>query len=340
MINGQFFDSIGIREKGELSNSFAWSGKTPLRIKINAFAPQTYEGVAEFTLGNAFEDPSFQREVLSFDLLRHLGVSAPRTGWAAVYLDGRYLGLYVVVEPIEKPFLLHHFGEDGGALYEGNGFCFEPGDLKHNKVVAKNKEAKKGWGNLQSLIRLLQQGSNRDLADSLGMWVNVQELVSCLAVDMFLANADGMAWGQCHNYYLYQTADGQLHWIPWDYNQSFGYGQDSAVWRMPNVFNVGNPLIAAICRLPQYREMYRDACDEIADYLGNRDFKQMSRRHMRLIRPYVRTDTVSFFGLEGLRGSLRRPMHGGMGLEIPGIWPFVADQIRSWHAYRPSFRIE
>ena len=44
-----------------------------------------------------------------------------RETFAKIFVNGEYVGLYLIVEPIDKRFLLSWFGEDTGYLYEGHG---------------------------------------------------------------------------------------------------------------------------------------------------------------------------------------------------------------------------
>src|SRR5262249_27968826 len=67
-------------------------------------------------------DPTKGREALAFAVFRVAGVPAPRTAFAEVTLtvpgkfDKEYLGLYIVVEPVDKAFLKEHFKTGRGLL--------------------------------------------------------------------------------------------------------------------------------------------------------------------------------------------------------------------------------
>ena len=72
-------------------------------------------------------DPSKCRETLGYAMYRAAGVPAPRTALAEVRLTvpGKYdkelLGVYTVVEEVDKPFLRDHFGTDKGLLMKPEG---------------------------------------------------------------------------------------------------------------------------------------------------------------------------------------------------------------------------
>ena len=67
-------------------------------------------------------DPAKAREALAFAVFRAAGVPAPRTAFAEVTLtvpgkyDKEYLGLFTVVENVDKRFLADRFGTDKGLL--------------------------------------------------------------------------------------------------------------------------------------------------------------------------------------------------------------------------------
>jgi spore coat protein H len=118
------FDSVGVRFKG--NSSYRVNGvKKPFRIKTNEFVKgQKIEGIGAFNLSNGFGDSSLAREAPYYEMARALGLKAPRTNYAALYINDQYWGLYVLGEVVNKDFLQNTFGrekeEDEGNLYKGN----------------------------------------------------------------------------------------------------------------------------------------------------------------------------------------------------------------------------
>src|SRR5205085_10908381 len=56
---------------------------------------------------------------ICWELFRSAGVPAPRVTNARVKLNGRDLGLYVLIEGVNKTFLKRYFQNAQGNLYEG-----------------------------------------------------------------------------------------------------------------------------------------------------------------------------------------------------------------------------
>ncbi|MBM3792900.1 MAG: hypothetical protein FJW31_02305 [Acidobacteria bacterium] len=117
------FQRIGVRFKGNSTYSAARTQKKPFRLKLNEFVSgQKIEGIGSFSLSNGWNDPSFVREKLYYELANAIGIKAPRSHFAALTINGEYFGLYILTEVINGDFLKNHFSasEYKGNLYKGN----------------------------------------------------------------------------------------------------------------------------------------------------------------------------------------------------------------------------
>jgi hypothetical protein len=117
--------------QGELSSSTTFSlvnsgnrtATAPKRSwKIN-FEPgeddDRLAGMERINLKAMYNDPSQMREALAWRLFAKAGVPSPRHTYAKLAINDRYLGLFSVIEQIDKRFLKDHFGEDQrGNLYK------------------------------------------------------------------------------------------------------------------------------------------------------------------------------------------------------------------------------
>jgi spore coat protein CotH len=103
LINGVRFDSVGVRYKGN-SSYRANQIKNPLNIKLDhIISDQTLDGYGTLKLANAFKDPSFVREVLSYEIARKY-LPASKANFAKVSINGTYLGLYTSVQSVDTFF--------------------------------------------------------------------------------------------------------------------------------------------------------------------------------------------------------------------------------------------
>lgn len=120
--DGRKFSNVAVRPKGNSSlMSVAGSGSKRLSLKIdfNFFnSAQTFYGVKKLCLNNGFSDPTYMREVLSYEIFQEMGLPTPRCSFADVYVNNEHLGLYTQVEAIDKTFLARHFDNPYGNLYK------------------------------------------------------------------------------------------------------------------------------------------------------------------------------------------------------------------------------
>ncbi|MDO9522663.1 MAG: CotH kinase family protein [Methanocorpusculum sp.] len=131
-INGETYDSIAIRTKGMTSlSSVANSDSDRYSFKIKAdeyVGGQSFDGLDEFVLNNIYQDATYMKEYLSYEMMDYIGVDTPLYSYAAVYINGEYFGLYLMVEALEEDFLDRVYGADYGELYKPESTSGEMGD--------------------------------------------------------------------------------------------------------------------------------------------------------------------------------------------------------------------
>src|SRR5207237_9782951 len=71
-----------------------------------------------FLINHSIQNRSYLAEYMSTSLFRDAGLPAARVTHAYVELNGRDLGLYVLIEAMNKDFLRQHFRSARGHLYE------------------------------------------------------------------------------------------------------------------------------------------------------------------------------------------------------------------------------
>ena len=235
--DGQTLEQIGVRFKGNSSYRSYPGQKKSFKLKTNAFVKgQRIGGLDTLNLNNAFKDPSYLREKLYFELARAAGLAAPRTNYAAVYVNGEYWGLYFLSEDVDGQCLENHVGEkEDGNLYKG-----EPcGTLQWRGAEARffkqeyekaNHEKADDWSDLIDLVYTLNNTPREEIRERPDAMMDVDSAVALLALDLASVNLDSYV-GSGHNYYLYRRdSDHKFQFIPWDPNEAFGN------------FNLGMPL--------------------------------------------------------------------------------------------------
>src|SRR5688572_5040143 len=115
------YSNVAIRLKGG-PGSYRSIGDLPaFTVNFDKNVPgQTFHGLKKLHLNNSVQDRSFLEEKISRELFEAAGIPAPRAGHAVVTLNGRTLGMYVLVEGVNKQFLKRHFADAKGNVYDGH----------------------------------------------------------------------------------------------------------------------------------------------------------------------------------------------------------------------------
>ncbi len=232
---GVKFDSVSVRNKGNGTYLVARkTDKLSYKIDLNDNYPgRNIAGLVKINLHNCIVDPSFMNEVLAFKLFRDAGVPAPRTTYARLSVavpgqfDQKYLGLYSVVENVDKKFLSDRFGTSKGAIFKPvTPFLFDYlGDnwnaytqIYDPKTSLTGKEKKR----LIDLCKLVTNSNDEEFASQIGSFLDLDELAGFLAVTVLISDLDGFI-GLGQNFYLYlDPKTKKFVFIPWDQDHSFG----------------------------------------------------------------------------------------------------------------------
>jgi len=226
IINGQSFDSVGVTYKGN-STYNANNSKNPLKIKLaEVYDWQHIQGYQTIKLSNGRNDPSFVREVLSYEIGRKY-MEMPLSNYAKVYINDNYYGLFSSSESINKDFMQDHFYIDRDnvrfkcnpeSVFGGNGssleylgtdssFYFDYYELKSDF----------GWNTLVSFTNELATNV-ANIESSL----DVDRAIWMLAFNNVLASMDSYSGPFRQNYYLIQDDHGRMLPVIWDLNESIG----------------------------------------------------------------------------------------------------------------------
>jgi len=332
-INGTVFDSVGVKYKGN-STYRATQTKNPFHIELDTYKDQDYEGYKDIKLSNVANDPSFVREVLSYQILRQYMV-APECNYANVYVNGTLIGLYSNAEAISKTFLKNRFDSKNNTFVKCNPPAGAgPGTTSYPNLTYLGTDSSKyyasyemksdgGWDELIHLTDTLSNsvGSVTDILD-------VNRALWMLAFNNVLVNLDSYSGGFAQNYYLYRSDYNQFLPVVWDLNESFGRftqtGSASVSLRstadkqqMTHLLheNESNyPLISKLFANPMYKRMYIAHCKTMLEenfsdgsYLVTGDALQ------KTIDAAVQADNNKFFTYANFTANLRSDVSGGGG---------------------------
>ena len=120
--DGELLSNVAVRTKGNSSlRTVAGTGTSrySLKVDLNFFnAARNLGGVKKLNFNNGFSDPTLIREFMSYELFRQMGVPAPRASFVDLWVNDMHMGVYTMVEQVDKSFLSQHFSDANGNLYK------------------------------------------------------------------------------------------------------------------------------------------------------------------------------------------------------------------------------
>ncbi len=229
-IDGKTLYSCGLRFKGESSYQFYPGKKKPFRIKFDRYVKgQDFQGLKEINLNNNFKDPTMIREKIYLDLMKKNKLPAPRATYAKVYINDKYLGLYLVTENIDDIFLETRFNDDKGNLFQGEPLADlvyygnDPAKY-YQRYILRNNRSKNDWTDLVKLIKVINDTTlgEAEYVTKLEATFDIDKCMKAWAINNLLGNIDAYNMFYPHNYFLYHDSlANKWHWISLDGNYSF-----------------------------------------------------------------------------------------------------------------------
>lgn len=308
IINENEVENIGVRTKGNSSLGQVVSSDSErysFKLSFDEYdKDQDFLGVNQLILNNNFADPSYLREYLSYYLFREMGLPAPRTSFAELYINDELKGLYLVVEPVDENFVDINFEDTEGDLYKPYMLDFGwHGDSveDYGDMNLKTNEGSTDHSAFLNLINVINNGG--DLEEVL----NIDNILKYLAVTVGVVSLDSYPGAIPHNFYLYEE-DEKFSIIPWDFNQGFG-GFSANMDREQHVNYMifdptsgpmeSRPLVDVIFQNQEYVDYYEEYMVELIN--GPMSYDNMEKiidKVSSMIAPYVERDPSKFYTYE------------------------------------------
>jgi hypothetical protein len=194
----QSWTNVSLHLKGS-AGSFRPVDDTPsftLNFSKDA-TQQRFHGLSKISLNNSAQDPTRVSEKLNRELYTRGGVPVPRAGYATAELNGRRLGLYVLLEGWDRQFIQRHFADARGPLYEGRFLS----DIDNPPMVAYGSTNENGITIAQLLAAARETKAAKRRA-SLEAVLDLDRFTRLLALDVLCWNGDGYAF-HANNYRIF-----------------------------------------------------------------------------------------------------------------------------------------
>lgn len=262
--------NVGIRIRGNTSRD---AKKKSFKLSFNEYEKgKNFYNIERMNINGEHNDPSIIRSKLCWNLFHKIGLESSRAAHAALYINGEYNGLYISVELIDEEFVKKNFSDDSGNLWK----CLYPADLTFKGTdpnVYKYRaafpayelttnETVGDYSQLAHLINIINNSASSAFQDSLESILSIESFLKYQTVDILVGQWDDY-WSNQNNYYLYyEPASKKFHFIPYDYDNTFGISWQTVDWtqadpyKFPRITGGGRPLIDKMLAVPQYRDLY------------------------------------------------------------------------------------
>ena len=325
VIDGEEFCQVGLRAKGNnslrLTEEYGLS-RYSLKLEFDHYVDGgNYHGLDKFSLDASFQDNSYLKTYLVYDMMAFMEVPAPLCSYTWVTVNGQPWGLFLAIEEPEDAFTQRNFGPDHGQLYKPDyrSLNEENADVALRYIGDAPDRYPNLFDNakfdvdtadrtrLIEALRVLSTGKDLEAA------VNVDQVLRYFTVQVFVMNWDSYLGHTGHNYFLYEE-DGMLSILPWDYNLAFGtyaLGMTDPI-RDPNVLlnwpvntpargevMLERPLYHNLMKNDDYFARYHAYFRQLlSEYFQSGRYEAVIRQTQAMIAPYVQADPTAFCSYE------------------------------------------
>lgn len=264
--NGQTVRNVGIRSRGRGSRN---ANKPGLKVDFDQYAiNQEFLGLKSLVLDNLTQDPSGIHETVSMRFYERLGIPTPRETHVRLYVRGEFIGVYALVESVDKNFLARIYGTIGedtqndGWLYEfvwqddwrftDLGTELAPYKLRFDATTHESRTDEEKFRPIQELVTLANQTPGERFVEVLGSRFDIPGFVRFVAAQSYLGDTDGfLGTFGVNNFYLYRLENQVKHvLIAWDTDNTF-WGTTFPI--RPDDTNV---LMQKLMRVPEYEALW------------------------------------------------------------------------------------
>jgi len=326
-------------KKFSVENSGNFTANTPKaswKVKLDDKDDRLFKMKA-INFKSMWNDVSQMREALAWKMFGEAGVEAPRHTYSKLCMNGKYYGLYSMIEQVEKPFLSDHFpGHDDGNLYKAYWMPNDlgPADLSKRADGKYHLQAKQDdrtyqlktndeeddYSDLQKLIE----------ADDVDTVLDTKAFLRWAAVNTLLGAWDNY-WQTPANYYLYNAGTKEqpkFEWIPWDYDNTFGISYDAQSWHDAPIIDTRLPLMKRVFAKPANKKFYLDTLESLNDRMFTEAWVQRE-----IDKLWPRVEKAAYLESDSENGA----PHTGRQWTNHEVWQHGHEQ---WELNRGSTHIE
>lgn len=265
--------SVGVKLKGAAGSFQDFDDRPGLTVNADKYKKgQRFHGMEKFHLNNAVQDETLLSEWLGSEIFRAAGYPCPRSGHAHLRINDRDLGVYVLREGFDEPFLKRAFPDARGNLYDGGFVQDVDTELEMDSGDDPDNRA-----DLLGLAVACHEPDPAVRWKGIAARIDLDRFMTFMALERLCGHWDGYTLNQ-NNYRLYFPSDGRGVFLAHGMDQLFG---DPGA----GLYDHASPLLSsAVLQNDAWREKYRKQLEKLLPLFrpGDRWTAKVDDVHARL----------------------------------------------------------
>lgn len=316
--------SVNVTDKNDKDNNIAFSGNVQLKGRGNSSWREYEKKGYQLTLPSATpvlgmsagekwlllansSDDSMLRNAVSFSMASQMDMAfVPDFRFVDLWIDGEYMGTYMLCEKITVESTRLDLAHRDGALFEHDDvFWAEEENSFYNEYLQRHFTLKETLSDRQNTFPIIIDSFDKSVdrfmdylystpssdvtVDSLGQYIDVDSFAKYYVVNEYLLNKESFST----SFYWYQDgADDVLHLGPvWDFDTSMGTDDPDP----SATYGYSYPMFRYLLAAPEFYDyvqrlctQYRDMIEKLPEYVS----KQAGIISSSACMNYIRWDTL------------------------------------------------
>ena len=345
---GKTLEKVGLRYKGNSTYmATARSLKRSLKVDVDRIDDAArFHGLKSLNLHCGVMDQTKAREALAYSIYRAAGVPAPRTAFAEVALtvpgkyDQEHVGVYTLVESVDKNFLKLHYKSNDGLLMKperlrgldhlGDDWARYKGTYQPKREATKDEITR-----VIGFTKLVNQGTDAEFDKEIANYLDIDAFLKFMAATAVVSNLDSF-FTLGHNYCLYLHPEtNKFHFIPWDVDLSLGNFALFGTAEQQMDLNLTKPyaqnrLADRLMANRGFAERYQTVLKEVAPVCFDKQklFAEIAAIE-KTVKPLIEKETKAVAARKENAGFGFGPPGGGFGRPAPDLKTFVEKRAES-----------
>ncbi|KAI8332114.1 coth protein-domain-containing protein [Chlamydoabsidia padenii] len=237
-------------------------------------------------------DPSYLREILSYDLMKSMGLPVSGASFTRVILNDQPVGLFLLIENYKGEWYQNEFGggkklkAGRGITYQAMGGAADLSSLNDNVTEYKSvyqiqedpgkKHGSPSYDRLMEFTKFLTMAptTTKDAADVWNKHIDMDSVIRSLVVEIIGGFSDGYI-ANANNYFLYDNlAEQRFTYLAADFDMTLGNtlvklaDQWSGNYTQYPGFSL-RPLVQKVMQVPVFKSQFEQLLFNVSQHLIN-----------------------------------------------------------------------